>query len=207
MILKKCFALIFILSLSTSVFAQVDSLLLSLDNGKEEKTPLLPKKMMFTQRLFWGEKGLLRITGIAPKLTDEGRTKELKIRRAMLVTHQVLGYLTLGGMIGQGIVGTRLYRGEFDLLPLHKNLSTAVSIGYFTTASLSMFSPPPMLNRKGKSSTAKWHKRLAYIHFSAMVATLILAERASEPAIKPYHRAAAFTAFGAYTVSMVVMTF
>ena len=36
----------------------------------ENATPeLLPEKMMFTQRIFWGEKGILRKTGIAVSYT------------------------------------------------------------------------------------------------------------------------------------------
>ena len=34
--------------------------------------------MIFTQKLFWGEKGLLRKTGIAP-LNLENREKELQL--------------------------------------------------------------------------------------------------------------------------------
>ena len=49
--------------------------------------------MIFTQRIFWGEKGILRRTGIAP-LNLENREKELVIRRKMLKAHQIIGYTT-----------------------------------------------------------------------------------------------------------------
>ena len=75
----------------------------------ENATPdLLPERMMITQRLFWGEKGLLRKTGIAP-LNLKNREKELKLRRSFLKTHQILGYATLGTMVAQGIIGGKLY--------------------------------------------------------------------------------------------------
>jgi hypothetical protein len=40
-----------------------------------------------------------------------------------------------------------------------------------------------------------------------MITTLALANKASDSRYKPYHRAAAFTAFGAFATSMIVMTF
>ena len=59
-----------------------------------EKPSLLPEKMLITQRVLWGEKGLLRKTGIA-KLNIENREKELIIREKMLKAHQIIGYITL----------------------------------------------------------------------------------------------------------------
>ena len=73
-----------------------------------EAPPLLPERMVFTQRIFWGEKGIFRTTGVAP-LNMEQRQKELKVRRVMLTTHQVLGYATLAAMVAQGIIGGKLY--------------------------------------------------------------------------------------------------
>ena len=75
----------------------------------ENATPeLLPERMIFTQRIFWGENGILRKTGIAP-LNLKNREKELKLRRSFLKTHQILGYATLGTMVAQGIIGGKLY--------------------------------------------------------------------------------------------------
>lgn len=188
-------------------FAQQDSLLTLLEKEQDTTVSLLPKRMMFTQSLLWGRKGLMRVTGLSP-LNEKNRTRELKTRRGMLILHQILGYATLGGMIGQGIVGQRLYKGNFDLLPAHKALATGVSISYFTTASLSLFAPPPMLKRdKERNSSIKWHKRLAFLHMAGMITTIALADKASDSRYKPYHRAAAFTAFGAFATSMIVMTF
>jgi hypothetical protein len=191
-----------------SAFAQVetDSLLASLDTGPE-KPQLLAEKMVFTQRMFWGQKGLLRVTGLAP-LTEEGRAKEMRIRRAMLVTHQVLGYATLAAMVAQGIVGSQLYSGKYDLLELHQGLAAGLNIGYFTTAGLSLLAPPPLISRRVKGlNSMKLHKGLAMVHFTAMVATNVLAERASNIKYKPYHRAAAYTAFGSFATAMIVMKF
>ena len=47
-----------------------------------ENVQLIPDKMIFTQKLFWGEKGLLRKARIS-KLTIENREKELILREKM----------------------------------------------------------------------------------------------------------------------------
>ncbi len=198
--------------------AQTDSLLLSIQDTAK-KAPLLPSRMIFTQRFLWGEKGLLRITGISP-LNDANREKEMKIRRTMLVTHQVLGYVTLAGMVAQGIVGQQLYtilgNKEYtkggpgrSLNQLHGELAATVNITYFSTAAMSLFAPPPLINRKTKKvSSIRMHEDLAIIHFSAMVATNILADYARrDPTLRAYHRDAAYTAFTAFALAMIVMKF
>ncbi len=58
---------------SQDFFEEFDNLI------NTEKPSLLPEKMLITQRILWGEKGLFRKTGIA-KLSIENREKELIIR-------------------------------------------------------------------------------------------------------------------------------
>lgn len=158
--------------------------------------------MLVTQRVLWGEKGLFRKTGIAP-LSMEQRQKELKLRRTMLTTHQVLGYATLAAMVAQGIIGGKLYNGDYELYELHKDMATVVNVGYFTTAGLSLFAPPPLINKKVKGFTsAKAHKTLATVHLSAMIATNIYKDKNSE-----VHKAAAYTAFGSYAMAVLVFKF
>jgi len=194
-------------SISLNVSAQTDSLDLLLQLGSEEPAELIPKRMIFTQRMLWGEKGLMRTLKVAP-LTDHGRETELKIRRGMLVTHQVLGFATLAGMVAQGIVGAKLYSGDYKIKDLHEGLGTAVNITYFTTAGLSLFTPPPLISRQVKGLNGiKMHKTLAVVHLSAMIATNLLSDSAGDPKIKPLHRAAAFTAFGSFFGAMLVMKF
>lgn len=175
--------------------------------AEEESEPLLPTKYIFTQKLLWSEKGLMRNFDYF-NLTEEGRDRELAIRNTMLTAHRYLGYATLAGMIAQGIVGQRLSTGEYGLKDLHEGLAGAVNIGYFTTASLSLFAPPRMKDRSAGLSTVKVHKYLSIIHLSSMVATNVLSGMIEgNPSLIPYHKAAAFTAFGSYFASLVVIHF
>ena len=158
--------------------------------------------MIFTQSLLWGKNGLLRKTGISP-LNLENREKELKIRKTMLTTHQAIGYLTLASMIAQGIIGGKLYNGQDDLYETHKTMGKIVNIGYFTGAGLSLFSPPPLINKKVKGfNSIKAHKMLATLHFSAMVATNYYKDKN-----KSNHKAAAYTAFASYATAVLVIKF
>lgn len=187
-------------------YSQTDSLLASLE---AEQTPeLLPKKIIVTQRLFWGRSGLLRLARVAP-LTPEGRAKELKLRRTMLGAHQVLGLVTLGGFVAQGFVGGRLYKNySDDLKRTHQRMATGINISYGLAAASVLFAPPPLLNRDKGVTTTRLHKWLSVAHLTGMVATNVLARKiGQQPNLKPYHRAAAYTTFGTYAASVLVLKF
>ena len=195
-----------------SAVAQTDStktnnLLQDLSQADSGQVQLLPNKMIPSQRLLWGPKGLMRGFNRF-ELTPEKRQNELKLRRTMLGVHQILGFATLGGMVAQGIIGGKLYNGRYDLKDTHEAVGAAVNIGYFTTASLSLFAPPKALDERKGYSSIKLHKWLAVVHMSAMIATNVLAGMTEDhPNLKKYHRAAAYTAFGAFAASMIVIKF
>jgi hypothetical protein len=209
---KVILLLLTLLFLSHFSYAQNDTLSVSglleeLLQLEEQETELLPDRMIPTQAVLWGKKGLMRNFG-GFELTPENREKELKIRRTMLTTHQVIGFATLGGMIAQGVVGSKLYDGDYKLIKTHQNLATGLNIGYFTTAGLSLFAPPKLIDERKGVSTIKIHKALAIVHLSGMIATNILAQSIQDnPDLRPWHRAAAFTTFGAYAASMIVIKF
>lgn len=195
---KKYWLLIFILVVNLNnlhtqdFFEEFDNLII------EEKPSLLPDKMIVTQRLLWGDNGLLRKLGVA-KLNIENREEELILREKMLKTHQILGYVTFAGMIAQGIIGGKLYNGDYSLYETHKTLGKVVSATYFTGAGLSIFSPPPLISREKEGlNNIKVHKILANIHVPAMIMTNVLSDEN-----KKEHRAAAYTAFASYTLAMV----
>ena len=189
--------------ISTFSFSQEKDDLFNMIEQEDDQIELLPEKMIFTQSLLWGKKGLLRKTGISP-LNLENRQKELKIRKTMLTTHQAIGYLTLASMIAQGIIGGKLYNGDESLRSTHNTMGKVVNIGYFTGAGLSLFSPPPLINKKKSKGfdSIKAHKILATVHFSAMVATNHYKYRD-----KKVHKAAAYTAFASYATAVIVLKF
>jgi len=203
---------IFLLISVLQIQAQTDTtlsvnLLDDLELSQNDSVELLPSRILLTQSILWGKKGLMRNFNRF-ELTPENRQRELNIRRTMLVTHQVMGFATLAGMIAQGIVGAKLYNGHTDLKGTHESLAGAVNFAYFTTASFSLFAPPKMVNERKGFSSIKLHKALAIVHFTGMIATNILAgQLESHPNLKPYHRAAAYTAFGAFAASMIVIKF
>ena len=159
--------------------------------------------MIFTQRALWGNNGLLRKAGIFP-LNVEQREKELMLRRSMLKVHQIFGYLTLAGLVTQGFLGGKLYNNwERGLYRTHRAVGNFTTLSYFTGAGLSLFSPPPLTNKKTKGfSSIKAHKILANIHFSAMVITNVVADDNRKA-----HRAAAYTAFASYATAVIVFKF
>ncbi len=188
-----------------------DSLLLEL-NETEKEEDLLPEKMLLTQRILWGEKGLYRKVGIAPSIINaETRQRELKVRRTMLKIHQTLGIATASAMLVQGILGSRLYNPETyspSLENWHKGMATGINIGYATTALMSFTSPPGAIYRK-RFDNIKLHRTLAYVHLTGMVTTNVLAHRMDNnyPVNKKLHRNVALGTFGAYTLAMVSIKF
>jgi hypothetical protein len=211
------FTIIIIIGIASNLQAQTDTtnvgtlkqddLLSELSNADSNAAPLLPSHIMITQRMLWGKKGLMRNFD-AFELTPEKRQHELKIRRTMLVTHQVVGFATLAGMIAQGIVGTKLYNGDYQLKEAHEALGIYVNIGFFTTAGLSLFAPPKMINERKGYSSVKLHRALGVLSITAMVATNVLARNIdNNPDLKPYHRAAAFTAFGSFALQIITIKF
>lgn len=203
----KKFLTISLLLLLTQVSTAQDDLLGQLLNEEKPDSTLLPSRMIITQRMLWGERGLLRTTGISP-LGLEQRKREMQTRRLFLKTHQALGFVTLGGMVAQGIVGARLYNGNYKLDDAHEALAAGLNVSYSLTAAMSLFTPPPLIQRDKKISSLKLHKWLSIVHMSGMLATNILAGQIEDrPSLKPVHRAAAFTTFASFAAAVAVIKF
>jgi uncharacterized membrane protein len=202
-IILSLFAIIFSVNCFAQDFTEEFENLINI-----EKPSLLPEKMIFSQRILWGEKGLLRKTGIV-KLSLENREKELVLRERMLKAHQIIGYITFAGMIYQGILGGKLYNGDYSVYDTHKKLGNIVTASYFTGAALSLFSPPPLVNRKKEGlNNIRLHKILANVHVPAMVITNIYADKQYEKkSYKEIHKVSAYTAVASYTLAMVTIIF
>jgi len=198
----KLYSIVTLLVFSQGIYSQVSSSLFDEIENKPTEVKLLPESMIFTQRLLWGEKGLMRKTDLF-SLSIESREREMKIRRGMLTAHQLIGYATLLGMIGQGITGVQLYNGNRRVKDLHESIGAFTTASYFTGAGLSLFAPPPLVSIKSKGlNSIKAHRWLATVHFSSMIATNLLSERN-----KSYHRAPSFTLFGSYALAILSFKF
>ena len=209
--MKKIALLILLILLIQFTYAQTDSLLNSLQTSAPAQQELFPKKMLFTQRMAWGEHGIFRG---GTTVTPEIRLNDMKIRRKMLIAHQILGIATLGGFIGKAIVGPKLYNAQKtdanyrSLKDTHDLLAVTVNTTYSLTALMALFAPPPMLNRDKGLTSIRLHKWLAIVHLSGMLATNILAAQmdgGKNEQLRPYHRAAAYTTFASFLAAMVVI--
>ena len=191
------------------VAAQSDSLLQQLISANNVDSSLLqpPAKMLFTQRVLWGTGGLLKNRYSGNDLVAN-RKIDLKIRRTMLQLHQIGGFVTIGGMLAQGIIGSKLYKGDYKVRELHENMGMAVNLSYGFTALNGLFAPPSAFSRDKKVTSIRLHKWLAVLHLSGMIATNILGSQIEHNAsLKPYHRAAAYVSFASLATALVVIKF
>ncbi len=192
---------------SVQTFAQNDTIRVDITNNKDEVKNLLPEKFLITQKILWGRNGLMR-NFKKFELSEDGRNFEQELREKMFKEHRYIGYVTLAGMVAQGIVGERLYRGHSELKDLHEGLAGAVNIGYFTSAGFALFAPPRLNYGSRGFTTFKLHKYLAVVHLSSMLATNILSGMLeNNPKLKPYHRGTAYIAYGSFFASMIVIHF
>jgi hypothetical protein len=207
--LKRVFFLLIFIGALNTVQAQTDSLLQTLLVEEKIDTQLIaPKKMLFTQQLIWGNNGIFKNRYGSTQDLVERRKIDLRIRRKMLQIHQIGGFVTLGGMLAQGIVGSQLYKGSYNLKETHEKLGAAVNLSYGLTAINALFTPPSTFKRDKKLTSIRLHKWLAIAHMSGMIATNILGTQIENNiALKPYHRAAAYTSFVSLAAAMVVIKF
>ena len=163
--------------------------------------------MLFTQRALWGTNGILKNRYSGNDLVANRKT-DLKIRRTMLQLHQIGGFVTIGGMLAQGIIGSQLYKGDYKVKDLHENVGMAVNLTYGFTALNGLFAPPSAFNRDNKITPLRLHKWLAVLHLSGMIATNILATQIeNNVSLKPYHHAAAYVSFASLATALIVIKF
>ena len=172
----------------------------------------LPENMPYVKSLIWGEEGAFRKLNIGP----ETRIEELQLRRKMLQAHQWLGIITLAGLAYQYDVGKKLYEGNdsnywdshYDK---HKAMGYFTYMTYMSTASMSFFSPPARKYDNNMSSI-RFHRRMAAIHFTTMMAQPFLAKKAVENGkryneLMDAHLKAGTVAFFALSLDALGITF
>ena len=172
----------------------------------------LPENMPYVKSLIWGKEGAFRKLNIRP----ESSIEELKLRRKMLQAHQWLGIIILAGLAYQYDVGKKLYDGDdSDYWDSHYDKHKAM--GYFTymtymsTSSLSIFSPPAR-KYDNNINSIRFHRRMAALHFTAMVAQPFLAKKAVENGkryneLMDAHLKAGTVAFFALSLDALGITF
>ncbi len=172
----------------------------------------LPENMPYVKSLIWGKEGAFRKLNIGP----ESRIEELKLRRKMLQAHQWLGIITLAGLAYQYDVGKKLYDGDdsdywdshYDK---HKAMGYFTYMTYMTTSSLSIFSPPAR-KYDNNINSIRFHRRMAALHFTAMMAQPFLAKKAVENGkryneLMDAHLKAGTVAFFALSLDALGITF
>jgi hypothetical protein len=165
---------------------------------------LLPDHYLFTQKILWGEKGLMRHFDMF-KLSSTSRDIEMNIRSVMITTHQYLAFASLVGMLGTGITGQYLYTGS-RIKDLHEGFATFTNITYFTSLGTILFTPPPMKDRAKGFTKFRIHRAMSIVHVSSMLAVNILSSLVEDyPVLRPYHRAAGILAFSSLFVATVTI--
>ena len=178
---------------------------------------LLPENLGFFERNLWTEHGLFRSLGIASPLTPESRRSELKLRRTMLVAHEVSGFVTLGLMVttvyyGQKVLNEYYTSNYRPLLSKHTQFVDATIATYSITALLSLLSPPPVI-RRDEISTVSIHRALAWVHVTGMILTPIIAaiakkgRGATDMSVLRIHQISGYITTAAFAASMIVVTF
>ena len=142
---------------------------------------------------------------LTPKQVEEQET--LEARHHKLKTHEVLGLTTLGVM-----TATLLTGGSALDSNAHMYLGMASGLLYYTTAYYSLSAPKPA-GIKDRGNIV-WHKRLAWIHFPAMVLGPILGylykkneeDGKKSSSLVKQHSAVAGIGYGAFALSAALMT-
>lgn len=193
-----------VVTVKTDTIAQLNNTAADTLSVSDEQ-PLLPEHYLFTQRLLWSEHGLMRNFD-AFKLSQASRNLEMQIRSITMTAHEYLGYASLLGMVGTAITGQRLYTGDSRNKDLHETFAGLTNVCYFSTAALGFLQPPPMYNREPGFTKLRIHRTLSIIHLTSMIATNVLSGMMEHnEKLRPYHKAAAITAFSSLFLATVVI--
>ena len=204
-----------------------DDLLSEDPASKTQVTSLLPEGMGPVKRFFWSENGLMRKSSYF-ELTPEKREREIIVRRRMLQTHQVMGFVALGTMVASAVTGQMVINYSHSsadnagknmqtVKGLHQIATNATMISYGATALLQLLAPPPIIIRKNQGwSNMKAHKTLAYLHFAGMVTTPIMGQLIYGSAslkndksdqLRQFHQVSGYITTALFASAVIVMKF
>lgn len=167
-------------------------------------SPLDTLRMSAWERVWWGRRGLMRVTGLFPTHPEapvEDFRQIAHVRRRMLSLHQLAGLATVASMAVTVYGGQRAIDGHGS--GLHE-ASLPVTIGlYSATATLALLSPPRLLNRRG-FDTMTIHRALAVLHISGMIITPLLAPDGEDGDGARVHQAMGYATLGTLAAAMLV---
>ena len=172
---------------------------------------LLPANMSIMEKGLWGEDGILRTTGIVGPLTPQERKSELDLRRTMLTSHQIGGFVTMAIMWSAVYFGQQIIDGHPEYRRNHQYAVTGTIITYSATGLLAILSPPPLI-RRDEVSTTTIHKTLAWVHVAGMILTPILGgqimhRHSTNTQIEHFHQISGYVTTAVFTASMITVTF
>jgi hypothetical protein len=172
---------------------------------------LLPDRMSFGEKFFWGKSGLFREVGLVGPLTLPERKYEIELRRTMLTTHQIAGFTTLALMWTSAYFGQRVIDGNRRLGGTHQAFVTATILSYSITGLLAVLSPPPLI-RRDEVGTVTIHKTLAWIHLAGMILTPIIGSMIRHRhsfSMKEahFHQVAGYITTATFTAAVLVIVF
>lgn len=174
---------------------------------EEESLPLLPSRLGPVESLLWSEAGWMRRAFDFP-LTQEGRIREMELRRDLLGLHQLGGFITMAGLVGTVVLGQQVYNGQRDRAQMHGALAITTVGFYLATAMLSLFTPPPAIRRDEWSSVST-HKFLGALHFTGMMLTPVLGRMVADDRddLRRFHLISGYATTAVFGASLLVITF
>ncbi len=158
------------------------------------------------ERVWWGRKGLFRLSGLFPTHADpaDDFRQIAGVRRWMLSKHQILGLATVAAMAGTVIGGQLAISGHDS--KFHTTIAP-ITIGmYSATAALSLLAPPKLYSGgSGGVDTITIHKWLAVGHMLGMIVTPLLAP--GPDSRRRIHQIAGYSTFATFSAAMITVTF
>ena len=161
------------------------------------------------ERLLWGRRGAMRLTGLFPTHPDRPGAdvrQVSRVRRKMLFVHQVVGLASVASMAATVASGQRAISGGGS--DLHRG-TLPLTIGLYTTgAALAFLSPPALAtSRPRRLDSITLHRYLAIGHVAGMIATPLLAPSNGRWSRRHVHQALGYATLATYSAATLVVTF
>ncbi len=161
------------------------------------------------ERLLWGRRGAMRVTGLFPTHPDRPGAdvrQVSQVRRRMLYLHQVVGLASVASMVATVATGQRAISG--GSADPHRG-TLPVTIGLYSAGAALAFLSPPALPTRGprRLDSITLHRYLAIGHVAGMIATPLLAPSNGRWSRRHVHQALGYATLATYSAATLVVTF